>query len=257
MSACKLLNVQVALLQVLESSLPWETLGAIPEMLQTAWGSLFKSLQLKAGDRLLIRGGTTSVGLAAASIAKKHGAYVAATTRSAKREELVKSSGADHVFIDDGAIAEQAKAAGGFDKVGCCTQMAGSLQPGTQRLVFLMIFDWDVFQAMCVYCPITCLATLPSSHALDSLSLACLLFLCVLTAMKTGHPRAGACFAFNSCVSCTPCTSQSSHSAAAGAGAGRHLLTGRQPAVHTRARHCVHDGHGRQQMVRPTLALTI
>ena len=102
---------------MLETSLPWETLGAIPEMLQTAWGSLFKSLQLKAGDRLLIRGGTTSVGLAAASIAKKHGAYVAATTRSAKREELVKSSGADHVFIDNGAIAKQAKEAGGFDKV--------------------------------------------------------------------------------------------------------------------------------------------
>ena len=117
MPACKLLTVQVALLQVLESSLPWDTLGAIPEMLQTAWGSLFRSLQLKQGDRLLIRGGTTSVGLAAASIAKKHGAYVAATTRSAKREELVKSSGADHVFIDDGAIAKQAKAAGGFDKV--------------------------------------------------------------------------------------------------------------------------------------------
>ena len=115
--ACKLLTVQAALLQMLDTSLPWETLGAIPEMLQTAWGSLFRSLQLKAGDRLLIRGGTTSVGLAAASIAKKHGAYVAATTRSAKREELVKSSGADHVFIDDGAIAKQAKAAGGFDKV--------------------------------------------------------------------------------------------------------------------------------------------
>eukprot|EP00891_Asterochloris_glomerata_P009021 jgi/Astpho2/9021/Aster-02686 len=110
-------SVPAAHVQMLDTSLPWEILGAIPEMLQTAWGSLFRSLQLKAGDRLLIRGGTTSVGLAAASIAKKHGAYVAATTRSAKREELVKSSGADHVFIDDGAIAKQAKAAGGFDKV--------------------------------------------------------------------------------------------------------------------------------------------
>ena len=103
---------------MLKTDLPWETLGAIPEMLQTAWGSLFKSLQLKKGDRLLVRGGTTSVGLAAAAIAKKHGAYVAATTRSAKREALVKSSGADHVFIDDGAIAKKVKEAGGFDKVG-------------------------------------------------------------------------------------------------------------------------------------------
>lgn len=39
---------------------------ALPEMLQTAWGALFRSLRLTHRERLLIRGGTTSVGLAAA-----------------------------------------------------------------------------------------------------------------------------------------------------------------------------------------------
>jgi NADPH:quinone reductase-like Zn-dependent oxidoreductase len=111
--------VPASQVQVLRTELPWATLGAVPEMLQTAWGALFKSLRLQKGDRLLIRGGTTSVGLAAAAIAKIHGAYVAATTRNPAREPLLRTNGADQVFIDTGSIAQQFKAvfAEGFDKV--------------------------------------------------------------------------------------------------------------------------------------------
>lgn len=104
--------------QALETSLDWDVIGAVPEMLQTAYGSLFKALGLKPQDRLLIRGGTTSVGLAAAAIAKSHGCFVAATTRNSAKSsaDVMLSSGVDQVIIDDGKVAEQVKA-NRFDKI--------------------------------------------------------------------------------------------------------------------------------------------
>ncbi len=90
----------------LDTDLDWSVLGAIPEMFQTTWGSLTQALAVRAGQSLLIRGGTSSIGMAAAVLAKDLGLTVAATTRNPAKVQALKANGADHVVIDNGAIAD-------------------------------------------------------------------------------------------------------------------------------------------------------
>ena len=90
----------------IETELPWAVLGALPEMLQTAWGAVFTALQGRAGDRLLIRGGTTSVGLAAAQIAAQRGLIVAATTRQPDRLTFLARHGIALPLLDTGTVAD-------------------------------------------------------------------------------------------------------------------------------------------------------
>lgn len=87
------------------SSLPWNVLGAIPETLQTAYGSLTTGLDLRAGQSLLIRGGTSALGVVTTLLAKDMGATVLATTRRAERVQAMRGYGVDHPIIDRGTVA--------------------------------------------------------------------------------------------------------------------------------------------------------
>lgn len=90
-----------------ETDLSWEELGAIPETFFTAYGSLFDCLQLKPSDTLLIRGGTSTVGLAAIQLSKAIGAKVMATTRNENKTDFLRSNGADYVLLENGTLPTQ------------------------------------------------------------------------------------------------------------------------------------------------------
>ena len=92
-----------SLLMPVTTTLPWDVLAALPETYLTARGSL-DALGVGPGarGRLLIRGGTSSVGLAAASIASGYGVETAATTRRQGRTGALAAAGADYAFVDDG-----------------------------------------------------------------------------------------------------------------------------------------------------------
>jgi NADPH:quinone reductase-like Zn-dependent oxidoreductase len=92
------------------SDLDWATLGAVPEMVQTAHGSLTVGLDAQPGQTLLIRGGTSSIGMASATLAKDRGLTVLATTRRPDRAAVLTAIGVDHVLVDDGEIAAQVRA---------------------------------------------------------------------------------------------------------------------------------------------------
>ncbi len=89
------------LLMPVTTTLPWEVLAALPETYLTAQGA-FDALGIRPGERLLIRGGTSSVGIAAASIAHGHGVEVAATTRRPEKAGALTAAGVDHVLLDEG-----------------------------------------------------------------------------------------------------------------------------------------------------------
>jgi NADPH:quinone reductase len=100
----------------IESSL-WEQLAALPETYATAWTCLFRNLELKKGQTLLIRGATSSFGTAALNLAVAAGAKVIATSRDPSRFPKLVALGAERAEIEGPILSSRLPETGTLDLV--------------------------------------------------------------------------------------------------------------------------------------------
>jgi NADPH2:quinone reductase len=77
------------------SSLPIIEAAAIPETFFTVWHNVFERGHLKAGETLLVHGGSSGIGTAAIQLAKNFGACVIVTAGSEEKCAACRTLGAD------------------------------------------------------------------------------------------------------------------------------------------------------------------
>ena len=88
-----------------------EQAAAVPEAFATAYDNLLVRGRLQAGETALIHGGDSGVGTAAVQLARRHGATVLVTARTAERVHACRAIGADGGFpYPDADIAGEVSA---------------------------------------------------------------------------------------------------------------------------------------------------
>ena len=102
-------------IHAIETALPWDVLAAVPETYYTAFGSM-KNLQIKENDKILVRGGTSGVGVAFLRLvkAKFPKANITGSSRSAAKEQLMLDAGFDKVIVEQDGKLQTTET---FDKV--------------------------------------------------------------------------------------------------------------------------------------------
>jgi len=93
----------------LTTTLPWATLAALPEMFQTCFGALHTGLEIERAGSILIRGGTSSIGLLTAQLAHAAGLTVMATSRRPEGLRFLEDRGVDFALLDDGQVAHHVR----------------------------------------------------------------------------------------------------------------------------------------------------
>lgn len=69
--------------------------GALPEAILTVWSNVFQRGRLRTGERLLVHGGTSGIGMAAIQLARAFGAEVFATAGSDEKCRACEAAGAN------------------------------------------------------------------------------------------------------------------------------------------------------------------
>ncbi|OBI20001.1 zinc-binding dehydrogenase [Mycobacterium sp. E2497] len=110
-------RVRAANVTLIESGLPWADLAALPETYAVAWTCLFRNLNLQAGQTLVLRGATSSLGQAALKLAVAAGARVIATARSQGRVSKLEELGASRVELERRDLADHLPEAKRVDTV--------------------------------------------------------------------------------------------------------------------------------------------
>ncbi|KAA6209347.1 NAD(P)H-quinone oxidoreductase [Avibacterium paragallinarum] len=91
--------------------------ATLPETLFTVWVNLFMQQQVKAGESLLVHGGTSGIGLMALAIAQSLGIKTYATVGNAKKCAVVEQYGAIAIDYKTQDFAEVIQSAGGIDAI--------------------------------------------------------------------------------------------------------------------------------------------
>ena len=97
----------------------FEQAGALPEVMMTVWANIFDRCQFKAGESLLIHGGTSGIGTMAIQMARHAGAdKIMITAGSADKCAYAKELGADiAINYRDQDFEEVVREAGGADVI--------------------------------------------------------------------------------------------------------------------------------------------
>ncbi|KAI1015499.1 hypothetical protein LB504_010949 [Fusarium proliferatum] len=106
--------------------LSWADVAALPESYATAWTCLFRNLDLQRGERILIRGATSSFGRAAINLAVDAGAIVTATSRNEAKFAMLRDLGVAETVLETPNLSKHLHANDEFKKIDSVLDLVGN-----------------------------------------------------------------------------------------------------------------------------------